>query len=181
MSRPIRIWFPGAWYHIFARGNNKAPIFFAVCDYLKYLDLLSEAVRQYGLRLHAYALMVNHIHLMVETGDRYSATKPMQSVHTAYTMYINRRYERVGHLFQGRYRSILVDQDAYALELSRDIHLNPVRSGLAAGSVARSRAEDPSPRWGRSASGLSTCCHPSSPCRDQPPSSCRYTLPSRPA
>ena len=129
MARPLRIWYPGALYHIVARGNNREPIFLAPEDYRAYLQRLKEAKRRYGYRLHAYALMTNHVHLMLETAEVPPWTV-MQSVNTAYTMRMNRKYGRVGHVFQGRYKSILVEQDAYALELSRYIHLNPVKARL---------------------------------------------------
>lgn len=130
MPRAPRIWFPGAWYHIMARGDNREPIFFAEGDYLTYLRLLSEAAARYRCRIHAYALMTNHVHLMVETGPVEPMAKPMQWLQTSYASYIHRKYRRVGHVFQGRYRSILVERDSYALELSRYIHLNPVRAHL---------------------------------------------------
>ena len=130
MPRPPRIWFPGAWYHIMARGNNREAIFFSEYDYREYLQLLRDILPRDGCCLHAYALMPNHIHLMVETGEVHPIAKPMQSLQTSYTGYINHRYARVGHVFQGRYRSILVEHDPYVLELSRYIHLNPVRARL---------------------------------------------------
>lgn len=130
MPRPLRIWFPGALYHLVVRGDNREPIFFAEQDYHKYLQLLQVAKRRYGAHLFAYALMTNHVHLMVQTDQTYPVSKLMQSLNTAYTMYINKAYKRVGHVFQGRYHSVLVEKDAYALELTRYIHLNPVRAGL---------------------------------------------------
>ena len=130
MPRAPRVWFPGAWYHVIARGNNKGVIFFAPRDYRRYLWCLKEALRRYEARLHAYALMNNHVHLCLETGQRHSIGQFMQWLHTSYAGYINHRYRRVGHLFQGRYKSVLVDQDVYALALSRYIHLNPVRAHL---------------------------------------------------
>src|SRR3989338_9946826 len=130
MPRPPRVWFPGAWYHLMARGNNKEPIFFAERDYRKYLQLLSETVQRYECLLHAYVLMTNHVHLMIETGSSHPIWKPVHLLHTSYTSYVNHAYGRVGHIFQGRYRSIVVERDVYALELGRYIHLNPVRAHL---------------------------------------------------
>ncbi len=132
MPRPPRIWFPGAWYHIMARGNNREAVFFSEQDYRQYLQSLRDFLVRDECRLHAYALMPNHVHLMVETGQTHPIVKPMQSLQTSYTSYINHRYARVGHVFQGRYRSILVEHDTYALALSRYIHLNPVRAHLVA-------------------------------------------------
>jgi REP element-mobilizing transposase RayT len=131
MPRPPRIWFPEALYHLILRGDNREPIFFAGEDYRRYLKLLAEAKRRYGCQLFAYALMTNHIHLMVQTGEIHPVSKFMQVVNTAYTIYMNKKYHRVGHIFQGRYHSVLVEKDSYALELTRYIHLNPVRAGMA--------------------------------------------------
>ena len=130
MPRPPRLWFPGAWYHIMARGNNKEAIFFADRDYRKYLQLLAETIQRHECLLHAYVLMTNHVHLMIQTGLSHPIWKPVHLLHTAYTSYVNHAYGRVGHVFQGRYRSILVERDVYALELGRYIHLNPVRAHL---------------------------------------------------
>ncbi len=113
-----------------ARGNNREPIFFDDQDRQTYLRMLHEAKRRYGCALYAYVLMTNHVHFMVRTGQEHSISRFMQSLQTAYTMHTHRKYHRVGHLFQGRFRSSHVEQDAYALELSRYIHLNPVRAGL---------------------------------------------------
>ena len=131
MPRPPRVWFPGAWYHVMARGNNRERIFRVDADYRRYLGLMKEALTRYECRLHAYALMTNHVHLMVETGQTHSISRAIQWLHTSYSTYVNRRHDRVGHVFQGRYRSEIVDRDTYALELSRYIHLNPVRAALS--------------------------------------------------
>jgi len=131
MPRPPRIWFPEALYHLTSRGNNREPIFHAAADYAKYLKLLREGLRRYDAQLWAYALMTNHVHLMVRTGHTHPVSKLMQFMNATYAMYVNRTYRRVGHTFQGRFHSVLVDQDSYALELTRYIHLNPVRAGLA--------------------------------------------------
>ena len=129
MPRSPRVWFPGAWYHVMARGNNKGQVFFKERDYLKYLRLLQDGTKRFEVKIHAYALLPNHIHLMIETREQ-SISKFVQWTHTTYTGYVNFRYHRVGHLFQGRYKSILIDQDRYALVLNRYIHLNPVRANL---------------------------------------------------
>ncbi len=135
MPRAPRIWFPGAWYHLIARGDNREPIFRAEQDRHVYLRLIRSRLRDHAARLHAYVLMSNHVHLMLETGDQHIA--PMiQELHGAYARYVNRRYERVGHVFEGRYRGILVERDTYALELSRYIHLNPVRAKMVEDPLA---------------------------------------------
>ena len=131
MPRGLRIWFPGAWDHIIARGNNAEAIFFSPRDYLKYLSLLREGQVRYDFRLHAYALMANHAHLLIETGQQPIA-KTMQWVQTTYTCYVNRKHGRVGHLFQGRYRSLLVERDSYLLRAE------PVYSPEPGSSEARS-------------------------------------------
>lgn len=130
MPRQPRIWFPGALYHVTVRGNNREPIFLTEADYRRYLKLLAQGMRLVDARLLAYALMTNHVHLMVQTGPVHPISKLMQSLGTAYTMYVNHKYERVGHVFQGRYHSVLVEKDSYALELTRYIHLNPVRARM---------------------------------------------------
>lgn len=131
MPRLPRIWFPEALYHLTIRGDNREPIFFAEPDYRRYLKLLKDAKQRYGCQLFAYALMTNHVHLMVQTGQTHPVSKFMQLVNTTYTVYVNKKYKRVGHIFQGRYHSVLVERDSYALELTRYIHLNPVRAGMA--------------------------------------------------
>lgn len=130
MPRPLRTWFPGALYHIVARGDNREPVFYAWVDYRYYLNLLAQGNKRYECRVLAYALMTNHVHLVLQTGETHPPAKPVQSMHTAYTMYMHKKYKRVGHIFQGRYHSTLVDKDSYLLELSRYVHLNPVRAGI---------------------------------------------------
>jgi REP element-mobilizing transposase RayT len=130
MTRPLRINFEGALYHVTARGNNKETIFLDERDYKKYFHFLERYKMRFDFRLHAYALMPNHVHLLLETGKD-PVSKIMQAIHTSYTMYFNTRHGRVGHVFQGRFKSLLCDRDAYLLELVRYIHLNPVRAGLA--------------------------------------------------
>jgi len=128
MARPLRIEYEGALYHITARGNEQRNIFLDHADRLKFLSILNESYLKYGILLHCYVLMNNHYHLMLET-PRANLSTAMHYINGKYTVYFNRKYKKVGHLFQGRYRSILVDRDAYLLELSRYIHLNPVRAG----------------------------------------------------
>ena len=129
MARPLRIKYQGAFYHITARGNERKKIFFAKSDYAKFKEYLKEAQDRYGYFLHCYVLMSNHYHLIVETPNA-DISKIMHYINGSYTGYINRRKRRSGHLFQGRYKSILVDVDSYLLELSRYVHLNPVRAKI---------------------------------------------------
>ncbi len=127
MARALRIEYEGAFYHITARGNERKRIFFSKADYEKFKDYLSIAQDKYGYLLHCYMLMTNHYHLIMETPNA-NMSKVMHYVNGSYTGYLNRRRKRSGHLFQGRYKAILVDVDSYLLELSRYVHLNPVRA-----------------------------------------------------
>ena len=112
MARPLRIEYAGAFYHITARGNDRKKIFLSVQDYDKFLSYLSEACHKYGVILHAYVLMGNHYHLIVETpGANLSVF--MHHINSAYTTYFNLKRKRSGHLFQGRYKAFLIDKDSY--------------------------------------------------------------------
>jgi len=127
MARQLRIQYPGALYHVTSRGNEKKDIFQHDSDREKFLAYLKEAKERYKLLLYAYALMDNHYHLLIET-PLANIAQIMHYINTSYTVYFNRKNSRYGHLFQGRYKAILVDKDDYLLELSRYIHLNPVRA-----------------------------------------------------
>ena len=129
MARPLRIEYEGAFYHITARGNERKKVFFSNADYERFKAYLEKAQDKYGYVLHCYILMHNHYHLLIETPNS-NMSKLMHYLNGSYTGYINRRRKRSGHLFQGRYKSILVDADSYLLELSRYIHLNPVRANM---------------------------------------------------
>jgi len=126
MARPIRIEYPGAYYHVTSRGNERKTIFRDPPDRRKFLDLLSSCVEQFKIHLHAYVLMNNHYHLLVETPEG-ELSRAIRYLNGVYTQYFNRRHRRVGHLYQGRYKAILIDKDSYLVELSRYIHLNPYR------------------------------------------------------
>ena len=130
MARPLRIEYEGAFYHVTARGNERRRIFFSRTDYEKFLTNLREAALRFSVVVHCYVLMGNHYHLIVETPKANLSTF-MHAIQSGYTTYFNRKKGRSGHLFQGRFKSILVDADAYLLELSRYIHMNPVRVNLA--------------------------------------------------
>ena len=129
MARPLRIEYEGAFYHVTARGNERRKIFLSASDCLRFLAKLSEAIQKYHASLHAYVLMGNHYHLILETPQA-NLSAIMQMVNSSYTTYFNVKRKRFGHLFQGRYKAILIDADSYLLELSRYIHLNPVRAGV---------------------------------------------------
>ena len=113
-----------------ARGNQRRKTFWVKEDYLKYLKLLGERLEAHEIRLYAYCLMPNHVHLLVEQGGEYPLSRYMHRLQTAYTQYFNRRHKKIGHLFQGRYKAIVVDKDSYLLELVRYIQLNPLRAKL---------------------------------------------------
>ena len=129
MGRPLRISYPGAFYHVTSRGNERRSIFQTKKNYEKFLGYLTSATERYGAKIHCFCLMPNHYHLLLET-PRANLPAILHHLNTSYTNYFNAKTGRVGHLFQGRYRAILVDKDSYALELSRYIHLNPVRARL---------------------------------------------------
>jgi REP element-mobilizing transposase RayT len=129
MARPLRIEFPGAVYHVTSRGNAKQTIFLEKGDNHKFLKVLSTVVERFNWSCHAYCLMNNHYHLIVETPEG-NLSRGMRQLNGVYTQVFNRRHGRVGHLFQGRYKAILVERDAYLLSLCRYIILNPVRAGF---------------------------------------------------
>lgn len=129
MARPLRIEYPGAFYHVTSRGNEQKDVFKSQKDREKFLEYLASATKRYGAVIHAYCLMTNHYHLLLETPEG-NLAQIMRHINGAYTTYFNVKRKRVGHLFQGRYKAILVEADEYATELSRYIHLNPVRAGM---------------------------------------------------
>lgn len=130
MARPPRIQFPGAFYHVIVRGNQRQAIFNDDRDRTKYLELLEHYRKRHGFVLYAYVLMSNHVHLLLET-QKSPISRVMQVINFTYTRYFNQRHKKVGHLFQGRYKAYLCDRDKYLLILIRYIHLNPVRAKLA--------------------------------------------------
>ena len=135
MPRPVRLDFDGGVYHVVARGNERKPIFLDDGDRGAYLDRLAECQGRFDFRLYGYCLMGNHVHLALERGA-VSLSRIVLALHSHYSQRFNRRHDRVGHLFQGRFRSFLVEKEHYLLALLRYIHLNPVRAGL----VKRARA-----------------------------------------
>ena len=130
MPRPHRIWVAGGIYHITMRGNNRQPIFLDDADYQQYLLELHRAQCAEPYRLLAYALLPNHVHLLIETAPDGLPSAAIQRIGARYTRYFNARYGRVGHLYQGRFYSNFVGSEPYALEVTRYVHLNPVRAGL---------------------------------------------------
>lgn len=153
MARPLRITYPGASYHVTARGNERKPIFWDDRDRAHFLDRLAAVAARSRLMVHAYVLMRNHYHLLVETPEG-NLSEALRQLNAVYTQDFNRRHGRVGHLFQGRYKAVLVDKDSYLVELSRYIHLNPVRVGEVTdptlfqwSSAANYVGRRPSPAW----------------------------------
>lgn len=129
MARPLRIEYEGAVYHVTARGNERSKIYFSKRDYEKFKEYVTEAQHKYGFVLHAYALMTTHYHLIIETPDK-NLSRLMHHINSSYTTYTNIKRKRSGHLFQGRFKAIVVDKGSYLLELSRYLHLNPVRANM---------------------------------------------------
>lgn len=130
MSRPLRLEFPGALYHVTSRGHERGPIFRDEADRRHFLNLLASVISDQAWLLHSYCLMGNHYHLLMETA-RPTLSRGMQSLNGLYSQHFNRRHERAGHVFEGRFKAILVQREAHLLELHRYIVLNPVRAGLS--------------------------------------------------
>ena len=129
MSRPLRLEFPGALYHVTSRGDRREAIYDDDEDRLLFYEVLKEVYTRYRWRIHAYCLMDNHYHLLVETPDS-NLSMGMRHLNGVYTQRFNSKQRRVVHVFQGRYKAILVQKDSYLLELSRYIVLNPVRARM---------------------------------------------------
>jgi len=129
MTRPLRIEFNGALYHITSRGNAKQAIFLNREDFTGFLRILSSVVKRYHFLVHAYCLMDNHYHLLIETPDG-NLSKGMRQLNGLYAQHFNQKHQRAGQLLQGRYKALLVDKENYLLELCRYIVLNPVRAGI---------------------------------------------------
>src|SRR3989304_7185540 len=129
MARPLRLEFEGAVYHVTARGNEKRRIFLGVPDYRLFLGVLSQVVEEKSWLCHAYCLMPNHYHLLLETPQP-DLSKGMRQLNGIFAQRFNRQHERVGHLFQGRYKAILVEKETHLLEVCRYVALNPVRGKL---------------------------------------------------
>ena len=129
MSRPLRVEYPGAVYHITSRGNERKSIFKSDGDRQLFLNILYQINCRFHWLCHSYALMDNHYHLLIETPEP-NLSRGMRQLNGVFTQDFNRIHQRVGHLFQGRYKAIVVDKDAYLLEVSRYIVLNPVRAGI---------------------------------------------------
>lgn len=139
MSRALRVQYEGAYYHVACRGNERRPIFRDGNDRFLFLDCLERSAEIYGVRVLCYVLMDNHFHLVIQTAQA-NLSEFMRHFNISYTAGFNRRHRRSGHLYQGRYHAILVEKDSYLLEVSRYLHLNPVRVK----SIAKKRPEEKS-------------------------------------
>lgn len=153
MSRPLRLELAGGLYHITSRGNRREDIYLDDTDRNKWLDLLGHVCHRYNWRCHAYCLMTNHYHIVVETVEG-NLSQGMRQLNGTYTQYFNHTHHRVGHVFQGRYKGILVDKDSYLLELARYVVLNPVRAHMVRdeqdwpwSSFCSMIGEQPTPEW----------------------------------
>lgn len=131
IGRKQREWYPGAIYHLMERGIRRQEIFKEEMDYQMFMAILKKVVERYEATVHAYCLMTNHIHLLLET-NKSEIGKIMQKIAGDYARTYNRKYGYRGHLFEDRYKSCLVKDDAYFLQTSRYIHLNPVKARMAA-------------------------------------------------
>ncbi len=129
MARKKRYSLPGRFYHVMLRGNDAQTIFFEDADRYRMSLLIQEGVERYGHRIHAFCFMKNHIHLLIQLGIT-DISKIIQNITFRYTQYINKKYDRIGHLFQGRFKSILLDEEGYFLKLLRYIHRNPIRAHI---------------------------------------------------
>ncbi len=130
MARPLRIEFPGALYHVTARGNARSEFFWGDDDRWLFFSILADLVERYNWICHGYCLMGNHYHLLIETPDG-NLSEGMRQLNGIYTQKFNRSHARTGHVFYGRFKSIVVDKDSHLLELCRYVVLNPVRAGMA--------------------------------------------------
>lgn len=129
MARPLRIELAGGIYHITTRGDRREDIYDDTEDRVKWLEILGNTCKRYHWRCHAYCLMDNHYHIVLETADE-NLSKGMRQLNGVYTQHYNRKYDRVGHVFQGRFKGILVERDEYLLELTRYVVLNPIRANM---------------------------------------------------
>ncbi len=129
MSRPLRIEYPGAWYHVMNRGRRREDVFPLSSDYDAFLQIIRETVDAWGLKVSAYSLLPNHYHLLVQTPEG-NISRCMRHINGVYTQRFNRSHEMDGQLFRGRYKAVLVEDDSHLLEVMRYIHRNPLRAGL---------------------------------------------------
>lgn len=153
MARPLRIELSGGLYHVTSRGDRREDIYFSEADREAWLALFAQVCARFNWICHAYCLMTNHYHLVIETPEG-NLAQGMRQLNGVYTQMVNRTHGRVGHVFQGRYKAILVEKDSYLLELARYVVLNPVRAGMVSevgawpwSSYPAMIGQAPSPVW----------------------------------
>ena len=129
MTRPLRVEYPGAFYHVYSRGNAGEKVFNGKRDKEKFLEYLGKVTERFAVVIHTYCIMSNHYHLLIETHEA-NLSAAIQWLNISYAVFYNKKHQRSGHIFQGRFKSILVDKDEYIKQLSRYIHLNPVRAKI---------------------------------------------------
>ena len=129
MTRPLRIEYPGAWYHVMNRGRRKEKVFFQERDYALFLEVVEQAIDIFDIEIYSYALLPNHYHLLIRT-PKGNLSRSMRYINGVYTQRLNKRHKLDGSLFRGRYKSILIEEEAYLLELVRYIHRNPLKAKL---------------------------------------------------
>jgi putative transposase len=140
MARPTRLDIEGGWYHVVNRGIEKRVIFRGVCGYEHFIELLAKLPERFGLKVHGYMLMPNHYHLQVET-PKANLSRAIQWLNVSYSIWYNRKYQRVGPLFQGRFKAVLHDWSSHGLVINKYLHLNPVRVRRLGGHEGRGDSE----------------------------------------
>ena len=130
MPRAPRLIVDGAIYHVLCRGNNGQPVFHEAADYQRYLQLVATHARRHDIQVYHFALMPNHVHLVLEVAHGPSLSQAMHDINLLYALFYKRRYAYRGHLWQGRFKSLLIDQERYLLACARYVELNPVKAGL---------------------------------------------------
>ena len=130
MARLPRLYLPGCAQHVIQRGNNRNACFYAAADYQVYLSFLKDSAQKYQVAIHAFVLMTNHVHLLVTPQHEQGVSRMMQALGRQYVQYFNYTYDRTGTLWEGRYKSTVVDADSYLFCVYRYIELNPVRAGM---------------------------------------------------
>lgn len=153
MARPLRLQFAGALYHVTSRGDGREDIYFGDADRVAWLAVLAHTCERFHWRVHAWCQMSNHYHLLLETPEG-NLSEGMRQLNGVYTQHVNRTHRRVGHVFQGRFKAVLVERESHLLELARYVVLNPVRAGMVSdtaewpwSSYAAMVGKQPAPDW----------------------------------
>jgi len=129
MARPTRLDYPDTFYHVLSRGNERREIFYNEKDYFRFLDILGKMVERFKVEVHAYVLMKNHYHLLIRTKEA-NLSRAIQWLGVSYAVWFNRKHRRIGHLFQGRFKSFLIENESYFTALCLYVHGNPLRAGI---------------------------------------------------